>query len=273
MRKLILLFIFSFIGQLYAQTLSFKNLEIDLNVIDHIANPKVVLIVKNTSNINIKIPEIVVRSNYMAYNYFEFASDFPEYSDEYAKYKGELHIFTSEELKKTITLKKGKTIKIEYVITDFYDLPEKMYSVQKVRYVGPLGITDNRLIYFETNKNTNDFFINMKILQREGLLIAELEYNYISNEIKYYPKSYFTRTENIANQYFSIEINNTNILYKGLKGDSFNLKSLIQDLRLCHPGDRIITEVILNRFYDIPTIIDTFDITYKGELGNANEKY
>ena len=144
-----------------------------------------------------------------------------------------------------------------------------MYSVQKVQYIGPLGTTDARLIYFESSNNKNYFTVSMKIIKKKEFLIAKLKYEFKCKERKYIPKSYFTNTDNLSNEYYNIEINNKSIQYKGIVGDSFGAKNLIKNLRECNYGDIIETEVILNNFYDIPDELKSYKIQYFGELGAA----
>ena len=61
---------------MYAQTANIKGIYLDLQVEDHVAEPKVILIVKNITKETINIPEIMIRNNFMVYNYFQFLKDF-----------------------------------------------------------------------------------------------------------------------------------------------------------------------------------------------------
>ncbi len=248
---------------------SMKGLSIDLKVIDHTIDSKVILIIKNETDKEISIPEIMLRNNYMSYNYFTFRSEMPELSAVSPKYAGDYHIFTEDELKRVKKINPNKSIEVEYNIIDFYIFDDEMYSVQKVQYHGPLGTTDARLIYFESNNNMNYFTVSMNIRKEENLLIAKLKYEFKCKDKKYIPKSYFTNTVNLSNEYFKIEINNKSIQYNGIVGDSFGAKNLIKNLRECNYGDIIETEVILNNFYDIPDEIKSYKIQYSGELGVA----
>lgn len=268
MKRRFLLIIFSLISvSLFSQ--SMHGLSLDLKVIDHSIDSKVILEIKNETEKEITIPEIMLKNNYMAYNYLTFRSEKPELSNVLPKYTGDYHIFTEDELKRTKKIKPNKSIEVEYNILDFYILDDEMYSVQKVQYIGPLGTTDARLIYFESSNNKNYFTVSMKIIKKKEFLIAKLKYEFKCKERKYIPKSYFTNTDNLSNEYYNIEINNKSIQYKGIVGDSFGAKNLIKNLRECNYGDIIETEVILNNFYDIPAELKSYKIQYFGELGAA----
>ena len=253
---------------MYGQTSTIKGIYLDLQVEDHIANPKVVLIIQNMTNTTINIPEIMIINNYMAYNYFQFKPELKQ-NDIIPEYIGEYHSFSDDELKKIKRLKAKNSLRIEYCITDFYQLDDEMYSVQLLRYTGPLGSTDYRLLYFESNGNSTNFDIKMEINNDNGILIANLKYVYKGKEIKYYAGSCFSNTENIANEYFYIEINEKKIPYNYIVGDSFGMKNCLSSLNKCRPGDIIETKVILNNFYDIPKEIKSYRIIYKGKLGIA----
>lgn len=254
---------------MYAQTANIKGIYLDLQVEDHVAEPKVILIVKNMTKETINIPEIMIRNNFMVYNYFQFRPEFEQVKDITPEYMGEYQTFSEGELKKIKKLNPNKSLRIEYNITDFYQLKDEMYSVQMLRYMGPLGSTDYRLLYFESNGNPTDFNIMMEIENYNGLLYANLKYKYIGNVVRYYSNSCFSKTENIANEYFYVEINGQNIPYNYIVGDSFGSKNILLNLRKCNPGEVIETKVLLNNFYDIPEEVKSYKIIYKGKLGSV----
>lgn len=268
-KQLFLISIILMVKCLFAQTSNIKGIDLDLQVEDHVAEPKVFLIIKNMTNETINIPEIMIRNNYMSYNYFQFRPEFEQLKDITPEYKGVYQTFSAEDLKRIKKLNPNKTLRIEYNITDFYLLKDEMYSAQMIRYMGPLGSTDYRLLYFESNGNSTDFKITMEIRNDNGLWYANLKYKYIGNAVRYYANSFFSNTENIANDYFYVEINGLKIPYNYIVGDSFGRKNILSNLRKCIPGEIVETKVLLNNFYDIPEEVKSYKIIYKGILGSV----
>lgn len=271
MKKIIFIMIFMFFKiMLFSQDLKQWNLELDIIVKDHKANPEIILLCKNKTNKNIYIPKILLEEEVMFYNYFNFVPDDNVFSQKIPLYKGIQQNIDLGLLNKKIKIRPGKTITVKYSFSNFYELNNEIYSTQKIKYSGPLGSTDYRYIYLETNPNPYDFHIQLELSNEDNYLEAKLIYKYQGYDEKYFSDSFFTNNENLGNEYFIGRINDEELKYNYIIGDSFNQKLPINLLRLVKPGDIIITEIMLNNFYIIPDDIISYDIQYSGELGKSN---
>lgn len=265
-----LLFMISFFS--FAEDSFYGKVEITMNIKNYIASPIVTICCKNMTSKNIEIPKCYLIDNYMFDSYFEFISSISDISESIPKYIGKKSLITVNDKKEVVTLKPGKSVFVNYSLSDFYSLPDDMYTVQIISYIGPLGYGDQQFVYFSENMNQYDFDIDLNIKNENGNLIAELTHKYLSKDDKYYSKGYFVSTENLSGTVFYITINGKEIDYRGIIGDSFGFKGFIGDKVLLKKGDIIKTNTVLNQFFDIPNIeeIKSYKIYYKGYLGNSN---
>ena len=269
--KFILLYML-FSTFLFASENFYGKVEITMEIKNYISSPIVSVCCTNKSRENIKIPRCYLKNNYMYESYFEFRSPIPQVSNIIPQYKGKYIDIPADEKNEVVVLKPGKSICVNYSLSDFYSLPDDMYTAQIISYIGPLGYGDSQFVYFSENKNQYDFNIILNIKEENGKLIAELSHKYLSDDNKYYSEEFFVTTENLSGTVFHVIINGKEINYNGIIGDSFGFKGFIKNQKLIRKGDIIKTNIILNNFYDIPNIenIKKYKIFYNGYLGQSN---